>query len=189
MAQATCPDVPFIFVSATLGEELAIETLKRGATDYVLKQRLERLVPAVKRALREMEERVERKRAETALRELAAQLERRVVERTTELAKANESLRLASSLDYETTLASVAKLAVPFLADWCTVDIVEDNSRRVWSKTVGNREDKGDKGDKWDKEDEKDSSSQPTTYDHTHSTLEVVSAVGSFAAGGVEFTL
>ena len=465
MAQATCPDVPFIFVSATLGEELAIETLKSGATDYVLKQRLERLVPAVKRALREMEERVERKRAETALRELAAQLERRVVERTTELAKANKSLRaeiaerqrveaslrrsestlrsyfelpligiaisspdkswievndklcdilgyerqelmqltwldltypedlqadleqfhqvlvgtsegysidkrfirkdgqviwvsvstrcvrrgdgsidyfvalaqditdrkqaeaalrlsdeilkqmpdavmltdldltiqtwtgkaeqmfgytaaeaigksatfllnsdsqalitkritkaiqktgkfcgeiigrrkdgyevpiettaktlcdargnpvgflsinrditdrkraqaqreqlireqaarreaevqgqksaflaevstiLASSLDYETTLASVAKLAVPFLADWCTVDIVEDNSRRVWSKTVGNREDKGDKGDKGDKEDEKDSPSQPTTYDHTHSTLRRV---------------
>jgi PAS domain S-box-containing protein len=93
MAQATCPDVPLILVSATLGEELAIETLKRGATDYVLKQRLERLVPAVKRALREMEERVERKRAEAALRELAAQLERRVEERTAELATVNESLR------------------------------------------------------------------------------------------------
>jgi signal transduction histidine kinase/ActR/RegA family two-component response regulator len=87
---------------------------------------------------------------------------------------AEVSTILASSLDYETTLASVAKLAVPFLADWCTVDIVEDNSRRVWSKTVGNREDKGDKGDKGDKEDEKDSSSQPTTYDHTHSTLRRV---------------
>jgi CheY-like chemotaxis protein len=47
IAQATCPEVPFIFVSATLGEELAIETLKSGAIDYVLKQRLDRLAPAV----------------------------------------------------------------------------------------------------------------------------------------------
>ena len=123
MAQATCPDLPFIFVSATLGEELAIETLKNGATDYVLKQRLERLVPSVKRALREMEERFERKRAEAALRQLAV--------KSAFLAEASRIL--ASCLDYETTLASVAKLAVPFLADWCTVDILEDNQsiRRV----------------------------------------------------------
>ncbi len=93
IARAMCPDVPFIFVSATLGEELAIESLKRGATDYVLKQRLERLVPAVQRALRESKERVERQRAEAALRELAADLERRVEERTAQLAQANESLR------------------------------------------------------------------------------------------------
>ena len=93
MAQVICPDVPFIFVSATLGEDLAIETLKSGATDYVLKQRLERLVPAVKRALREAKERFERQQAESALRTLAAELEIRVEERTAELAKANESLR------------------------------------------------------------------------------------------------
>lgn len=63
------PELPFIFVSASLGEELAIETLKRGATDYVLKQRLGRLVPCVQRALREAEERRERQRAEAALRQ------------------------------------------------------------------------------------------------------------------------
>jgi hypothetical protein len=53
------PDLPFIFVSGRLGEELAIEALKRGATDYVLKQRLGRLVPCVQRALREAQERRE----------------------------------------------------------------------------------------------------------------------------------
>lgn len=57
-ARECCPDIPFIFVSGTLGEEaaiesLAIESLKAGATDYVLKQRLSRLVPAVQRALAE----------------------------------------------------------------------------------------------------------------------------------------
>lgn len=93
LAQATCPEVPFIFVSATLGEELAIETLKSGATDYVLKQRLDRLVPAVNRALREAEERAKRQQAESELRKLASELERRVEERTAQLAKANEFLR------------------------------------------------------------------------------------------------
>ena len=73
LAQEQSPDVPFIFVSGTLGEETAIETLKSGATDYVLKQRLGRLVPSVQRALREAQERKERKRAEV---QLAHSLER-----------------------------------------------------------------------------------------------------------------
>jgi PAS domain S-box-containing protein len=64
-----CPDVPFIFVSGTLGEEVAIEALKIGATDYILKQRLSRIVPSVHRALREAKERGERKRAEALLSE------------------------------------------------------------------------------------------------------------------------
>ena len=67
LAQQRLPDVPFLFVSATLGEELAIDTLKSGATDYVLKQRLGRLIPSVKRALREARERKERRRAEKNL--------------------------------------------------------------------------------------------------------------------------
>jgi PAS domain S-box-containing protein len=68
LSLSTCPDVPFIFVSGALGEEPAIEALKIGATDYVLKTRLSRLAPAVERALREARERVERKKAEEALR-------------------------------------------------------------------------------------------------------------------------
>jgi PAS domain S-box-containing protein len=67
-AQQVRPEVPFVLVSGALGEEAAIEALKSGATDYVLKQRLERLVPAVRRAVREAEQRTERKRAEEALR-------------------------------------------------------------------------------------------------------------------------
>lgn len=63
------PATPFVFVSGRLGEEAAIESLKSGATDYVLKNRLSRLAPAVRRAMDESEERAELKRAETALRE------------------------------------------------------------------------------------------------------------------------
>src|SRR6202165_2863506 len=69
LAMKACPDVPFIFVSGTLGEEVAIEALKIGATDYVLKTRLSRLVPSVLRALREATQRAERKRAEESLRQ------------------------------------------------------------------------------------------------------------------------
>jgi PAS domain S-box-containing protein len=65
------PEVPFIFVSGTIGEDAAIEALKIGATDYVLKTRLTRLVPSVERALGEARERAERKRAEEMLREQA----------------------------------------------------------------------------------------------------------------------
>lgn len=67
-AQRICPQVPFILVSGVLGEEQAIEAIKRGATDYILKQRLERLVPAAQRALRESQERQERQRVEIALK-------------------------------------------------------------------------------------------------------------------------
>jgi signal transduction histidine kinase len=69
LARQHRPDVPFLFVSATIGEELAIDAMHQGATDYVLKQRLGRLVPSVQRALRELADRAELKRAEEALRQ------------------------------------------------------------------------------------------------------------------------
>jgi two-component sensor histidine kinase/CheY-like chemotaxis protein len=73
MARECCPDTPFVFVSGTLGEEVAVEALKRGATDYVLKQRLERLPATVLRALAEARARSERQRAEEASRQLLEQ--------------------------------------------------------------------------------------------------------------------
>ncbi|HUN55029.1 MAG TPA: PAS domain S-box protein [Smithella sp.] len=69
IAAEKCPEVPFIFVSGALGEELAIELLKKGATDYVLKSRLTKLAPSVRRALDEREEHRQRKKAEIALKE------------------------------------------------------------------------------------------------------------------------
>src|SRR5271165_64297 len=74
LAVSARPDVPFIFVSGTIGEELAIEALKMGATDYILKTGLSRLAPSVRRALREAQERAERKKAEEALRRSEAYL-------------------------------------------------------------------------------------------------------------------
>jgi DNA-binding NtrC family response regulator len=80
IAQEKCPDVPFLFVTGSLGEEMIIETLKRGATDYVLKHRLGKLVPALQRAMREADERRRRQEAE-------AERERLIAELTAALAK------------------------------------------------------------------------------------------------------
>jgi PAS domain S-box-containing protein len=79
LARQYAPDTPFLLVSGTLGEEVAIEALKHGATDYLVKQRLERLVPAVRRALGEARERTERRRAQNALWE-SQELFRRIVD-------------------------------------------------------------------------------------------------------------
>ena len=68
------PDLPFIFLSGTMGEELAIETLRLGATDYVLKQHHARLLPAIERALQESREQALRKAAEAAVHESGAKL-------------------------------------------------------------------------------------------------------------------
>jgi len=69
IALKQAPETPFIFVSGTIGEELAVESLVRGATDYLIKGRLGRLIPAVRRALREAEMERIRTQAEIALRE------------------------------------------------------------------------------------------------------------------------
>ncbi|HEX7138019.1 MAG TPA: ATP-binding protein [Vicinamibacterales bacterium] len=67
IAQTHDPELPFLVVSGTLGDEKAVEVLRLGATDYVLKDRLSRLVPAIERALRERAQRQEQRRVEEQL--------------------------------------------------------------------------------------------------------------------------
>jgi signal transduction histidine kinase len=74
MARKKQPEVPFILISGRLGEEHAVDCMLRGATDYVVKSRLDRLVPAIMRALNEAEERRKRRRAEEHLEESREQL-------------------------------------------------------------------------------------------------------------------
>lgn len=64
------PDLPVIFVSGRMGEEAAVEAMRAGANDYVMKDKLRRLIPAVKRELLDYVVRLERKRAEEALRKM-----------------------------------------------------------------------------------------------------------------------
>lgn len=76
IARERVPHVPFIFVTGAMGEEFAIETMVQGATDYVLKDRLSKLVPAVERACKEARELVQRRHAEDALRQRLDEVER-----------------------------------------------------------------------------------------------------------------
>src|SRR6266498_735866 len=70
------PEVPFIFVSGTLGEDSAVESLRQGATDYILKDRMSRLAASVCRALHEAQVRTERRRDEQKIREQGVLLDR-----------------------------------------------------------------------------------------------------------------
>jgi len=100
--RARLPDVPFILVTGAIGENLAIDIFRNGANDYVMKNRLQRLVPAVLRALEEAGEIKARKEAESALRRAHDDLEMQVRLRTAQLEveieerkKTEESLREA----------------------------------------------------------------------------------------------
>jgi two-component sensor histidine kinase len=100
IAREMASHTPFIFVSGTLGEEIAIESFKRGATDYVLKQRLVRLPAAIVRALAEAREKAERQLAESHLRVLVAELSHRVNNTIAIIqAIATQTLREAQSLE------------------------------------------------------------------------------------------
>jgi PAS domain S-box-containing protein len=90
LAARNCPAVPIVVLSGELGDEQAVNCLKIGATDYVLKDHLERLVAAIENSLATAEERRARHEAEAALRDLNAKLEQRVRERTAELENARQ---------------------------------------------------------------------------------------------------
>ena len=134
LAGRKCPDVPFIFVSGALGEETAIELLKQGATDYVLKSRLSRLGPAVSRALQEVKERNERKMAEEELkkREQALELKSRGLE------EANTALKVLlrhreedkAALE-EQVLVNVRKLVLPYLENLKHLNLNENQATQV----------------------------------------------------------
>jgi signal transduction histidine kinase len=111
-------DVPFIVVSGAIGEETAVEAMRAGAHDYVLKQNLTRLPAAVTRELREAQIRHERRQAIEAIRDLAR--------RSAFLAEASN--RLSVSLEYEETLVRAARVSLPEVADWCAITVQEDGA-------------------------------------------------------------
>lgn len=93
IANDECPYIPFLFVSGKIGEEFAVNALKEGATDYIFKNNLSKLVPAIQRALKECNEKIEREKAQNALKKAHFELEQQVLERTKALSRVNEDLR------------------------------------------------------------------------------------------------
>ena len=111
LARKLQPDVPFILVSGTLGEEQAVDSLKSGATDYVLKTRLSRLAPAVRRALSESEAQAQRRQAEEQLRQ-SQELFRQITENVDDLIAVvdPQGKRVFLSPSYERVLGSPQSL-------------------------------------------------------------------------------
>jgi signal transduction histidine kinase/DNA-binding response OmpR family regulator len=116
------PEVPFIFVSGTIGEDRAVNSLRSGATDYVLKTHLERLVPVVHRALREAAERHFRKGAERRIGELNLLL-RAIRDVNRLIARERDPGRLLT----EACLSLVQTRG--YLAAW--IGLTDPNSKRV----------------------------------------------------------
>ena len=119
MMQERAIDLPFIIVSGAIGEETAVDAMKSGAHDYVLKDNVVRLVPAIERERREAGLRRERRQALAALEKLA--------ERSALLAAV--SRRLAGSLDHDETLEAAARACVPEVADWCVLTVLDEEPR------------------------------------------------------------
>jgi len=109
LARQICPETPFIFVSGTLGEDAAIDSLKEGATDYVIKNRLTRLAPAIQRALREKQEQSQRLQAEEHLAR-SGEMFRQIMENVTDLIAVLdlEGKWLYNSPSYRTILEEAA---------------------------------------------------------------------------------
>jgi len=106
-------DLPFIIVSGSVGESLAVEAMRAGAHDYLMKDNLARFVPAVARELREAQIRRERRQAEEALHHAYTDLEARVQERTAELARANVLLQNAVKMRDEFLSVAAHELKTP----------------------------------------------------------------------------
>lgn len=132
------PDIPFILVSGVLGEEVAIDSINEGATDYVLKQRMSRLPTAVSRALAEFHEKRERRRAEEHLKLLVGELSHRVKNTLATVSSiAHQTLSRSASLE-EFQEAFLGRLQVLsdahdllFQANWGATDL-----RKVLERTV-----------------------------------------------------
>lgn len=122
LLQAEGLDIPFIVVTGTIGEEKAAECIKRGATDYLLKDRLARLGSAVTHALQEKVLRQARRRAEAALRD--------EIQLSTALARVGQELII--SLDASTLLERLCQLTCEVLLCDVSLTLLWQEEERVY---------------------------------------------------------
>lgn len=131
MVREKLPDLPFVFVSGKLGEEAAIESLKSGATDYVLKSRLSRLGPAVKRALTEAEERAKQRRTEKELETAYAEIEKRAEDYRNLFNSIRDVIVVA---DHDRNIMHVNQPALQDIFGYTTEEVVGENSKILYAE-------------------------------------------------------
>ena len=149
IARQSSPDIPFIFVTGTMGEEAAVETLKSGATDVVLKNHLSRLVPSVVRALRESRAHAAHLLAVKALRESEAKYRNLyegmmdgfvMVDMDGVISQCNDSYRTMLGYSLEELLGKTSRENTPGKWHACEQKIVEDEILRQGYSTVYEKE-------------------------------------------------
>jgi signal transduction histidine kinase len=113
VAREVAPAIPLIVIANAVGEEVAVEALKAGATDYIIADRLSRLGPAVRRALDEARARREKVAADAELERYSRDLERMVKERTDQLLAANDALQKATETRIRFLSSMSHELRVP----------------------------------------------------------------------------
>lgn len=131
MVREKLPDLPFVFVSGKLGEEAAIESLKSGATDYVLKSRLSRLVPAVQRALTEAQERAKQRQTERQLEVAHAEIEKRAEDYRNLFNSIRDVIVVA---DHNRTILHVNQPALHDIFGYESPEVIGENSRILYAR-------------------------------------------------------
>jgi two-component system, OmpR family, phosphate regulon sensor histidine kinase PhoR len=128
-------DLPFILISGAIGEEVAVEAMKAGAHDFVMKGNLARLIPAIEREMEDAESRQRRRQAEAEIKRLNEELEQRVLQRTAELEAIINSIADAVVIcDLEGNIVRINAAAARILSD---SGAGQANSFQGWIEAAG----------------------------------------------------
>ena len=127
-------DIPFIIVSGAIGEETAVQAMKEGAHDYILKSNLARLFPAIERELKDAKIRAQKRKAEEEIRILNGELEQRVIERTSELTEALTQLQESEKFRNQFVSALTHDLRTPLIAQERALEILANQKETLSPK-------------------------------------------------------